>query len=117
VGAGPPPPTRIGLNGGGSRRALRHCTAEVRGTLLAGPNSVISHDSALALYDQSAALPTEVHVNVPRSASRRRSGMRQAGQIAPQQKTNMGTREASKRRGCLPSQGFGGTIDAMERAL
>ena len=44
--------------------------------LQTGPGSVISHDSALALYDLSDALPTEVHVTVPRSASRRRSGMR-----------------------------------------
>jgi predicted transcriptional regulator of viral defense system len=44
--------------------------------LATGPQSVISHDSALALYDLSDALPTEIHVTVPRTASRRRSGMR-----------------------------------------
>ncbi len=44
--------------------------------LQTGPGSVISNDSALALYDLSDALPNEVHVTVPRDASRRRSGMR-----------------------------------------
>ena len=44
--------------------------------LQTGPGSVISHDSALALYELSDALPVAVHVTVPRSASRRRSGMR-----------------------------------------
>jgi predicted transcriptional regulator of viral defense system len=44
--------------------------------LQTGPGSVISHDSALALYDLSDALPNEAHVTVPRTASRRRSGMR-----------------------------------------
>ncbi len=44
--------------------------------LQTGPRSVISHDSALALYELSDALPVAVHVTVPRSASRRRSGMR-----------------------------------------
>ena len=45
--------------------------------LRAGPDSVISHDSALALYELSDVLPSEVHVTVPRTASRRRAGMRQ----------------------------------------
>jgi predicted transcriptional regulator of viral defense system len=44
--------------------------------LQTGPNSVISHDSALALYDLSDALANEVHVTVPRTASRRRPGIR-----------------------------------------
>jgi predicted transcriptional regulator of viral defense system len=44
--------------------------------LQTGPGSVISHDSALALYDLSDALPAEAHVTVPRTPSRRRSGMR-----------------------------------------
>jgi predicted transcriptional regulator of viral defense system len=44
--------------------------------LQTGPDSVISHDSALALYDLSDALAHEVHVTVPRTASRRRPGMR-----------------------------------------
>ena len=44
--------------------------------LRSGPNSVISHESALAVYELSDVLPGEVHVIVPRTASRRRRGMR-----------------------------------------
>lgn len=56
--------------------------------LQTGPGSVISHDSALALYDLSDALPTEAHVTVPRTASRRRSGMRLHTQrLAPSEVT------------------------------
>jgi len=44
--------------------------------LRCGPKSAISHDSALALYDLSDVLPGEVHVTVPRTASRRRNGIR-----------------------------------------
>jgi len=45
--------------------------------LRCGPNAVISHDSALALYDLSDMVPGEIHVTVPRTASRRRKGLRQ----------------------------------------
>lgn len=41
-----------------------------------GPHSVISHDSALSLYDLSDALPAALHITVPRNASRRRHGLR-----------------------------------------
>ena len=44
--------------------------------LQAGPAAVISHDSALALYELSDLLPGEIHVTVPRTASRRRRGLR-----------------------------------------
>jgi predicted transcriptional regulator of viral defense system len=44
--------------------------------LKCGPKSAISHESALALYDLSDVLPGEVHVTVPRTASRRRKGIR-----------------------------------------
>ncbi|MHB8500888.1 MAG: type IV toxin-antitoxin system AbiEi family antitoxin domain-containing protein [Candidatus Acidiferrales bacterium] len=44
--------------------------------LKCGPKSAISHESALALYDMSDVLPAEVHVTVPRTASRRRTGIR-----------------------------------------
>ena len=44
--------------------------------LKGGPKSAISHESALALYDLSDVLPGEVHVTVPRTASRRRKGIR-----------------------------------------
>ena len=40
--------------------------------LQAGPYSVISHDSALALYDLSDRLPDRIHITVPRTSSRRR---------------------------------------------
>ena len=43
--------------------------------LKCGPKSAISHESALALYDLSDVLPREVHVTVPRTASRRRKGI------------------------------------------
>jgi len=44
--------------------------------LQAGPKAVISHDSALALYDLSDLLPDQIHVTVPRTTSRRRPGLR-----------------------------------------
>jgi len=44
--------------------------------LRTGPDSAISHESALAVYELSDALPSEVHVIVPRTASRRRKGIR-----------------------------------------
>jgi len=44
--------------------------------LKCGPKSAISHESALALYDLSDVLPGKVHVTVPRTASRRRKGIR-----------------------------------------
>jgi predicted transcriptional regulator of viral defense system len=44
--------------------------------LRCGPRSVISHDSALAVYNLSDLIPGEVHVTVPRSSSRRRPGIR-----------------------------------------
>lgn len=56
--------------------------------LAAGPRSVISHDSALALYDLSDALPAEIHLTVPRTASRRRRGVRlHTGRITTQEIT------------------------------
>lgn len=41
-----------------------------------GPKSVISHDSALALYGLSDALPTQIHITAPRGVSLRRNGIR-----------------------------------------
>jgi predicted transcriptional regulator of viral defense system len=43
--------------------------------LRTGPDSVISHDSALVLYDLSDVMPSEIHIIVPRTASRRRPGI------------------------------------------
>jgi predicted transcriptional regulator of viral defense system len=54
-----------------------------------GPHSVISHDSALALYDLSDNLPARIHVTVPRTASRRRHGLRlHTNKIGPADLTN-----------------------------
>ena len=44
--------------------------------LRTGPESVISHESALAVYELSDMLPAEVNIIVPRTASRRREGIR-----------------------------------------
>lgn len=45
--------------------------------LRAGPEAAISHESALAVYELSDVLPSNVHVTVPRTASRRRKNIRQ----------------------------------------
>jgi predicted transcriptional regulator of viral defense system len=42
--------------------------------LRAGVNSVISHESALSVYELSEYLPSEIHVILPRTTSRRRKG-------------------------------------------
>jgi predicted transcriptional regulator of viral defense system len=44
--------------------------------LSVGQNAVISHESALALYELSDALPTQVHLTIPPKASRRHPGLR-----------------------------------------
>jgi predicted transcriptional regulator of viral defense system len=44
--------------------------------LEAGPTAVISHESALALYELSDALPSEVHLIIPPKASRRHPSLR-----------------------------------------
>jgi predicted transcriptional regulator of viral defense system len=44
--------------------------------LRTGPNSVISHESALAVYQLTDVLPGEIHVIIPRTASRRHGGIR-----------------------------------------
>jgi predicted transcriptional regulator of viral defense system len=57
-------------------------------SLQAGPEAVISHDSALALYDLSDRLPDQVHVTIPRTASRRRSGLKlHTNQLEPEDVT------------------------------
>lgn len=43
--------------------------------LRTGNHSVISHDSALAVYELSDILPSEIHVIIPRTGSRRRVGL------------------------------------------
>lgn len=54
-----------------------------------GPDSVISHDSALALYELSDVLPAAIHVTVPSTASRRHPGLRlHTNQISAQEITH-----------------------------
>lgn len=43
--------------------------------LATGPHSVISHESALAVYELSDILPTKTHIIIPRNGSRRRKGI------------------------------------------
>ena len=45
--------------------------------LRTGQRAVISHESALSVYDLTDVLPSETHVIVPETASRRRKGIRQ----------------------------------------
>lgn len=45
--------------------------------LRCGPRAAISHESALAVYDLSDVMSGEIHLTVPRTASRRREGIRQ----------------------------------------
>ena len=44
-------------------------------SLKTGPSSVISHESALAVFELSDILPTAVHVIIPKTGSRRRKGV------------------------------------------
>jgi predicted transcriptional regulator of viral defense system len=44
--------------------------------LKAGDHAVLSHASALSVYGLSDALPGEIHVTIPRTASRRRPGIK-----------------------------------------
>jgi predicted transcriptional regulator of viral defense system len=44
--------------------------------LRVGPDAVISHESALYLYGLSDVLPSDIHVIMPRTGSRRRTGIR-----------------------------------------
>jgi len=44
--------------------------------LRVGPHAVISHESALAVYQLTDVLPGEIHLIVPRTASRRHPGLR-----------------------------------------
>jgi len=44
--------------------------------LAVGERAVVSHESALLLYGLTDLLPAEIHLTVPRTASRRRAGVR-----------------------------------------
>jgi predicted transcriptional regulator of viral defense system len=57
--------------------------------LRCGPHAVISHDSALELYELSDAMPIDIHVTVPRGSSLRRSGIRlHTGKLRPDEVTS-----------------------------
>jgi predicted transcriptional regulator of viral defense system len=43
--------------------------------LKAGEKAVISHESALVVYDLSDVMPGIIHVTIPRTSSRRRNGL------------------------------------------
>lgn len=59
--------------------------------LVTGPNSAISHESALAFYELSDVLPGEIHIIVPRTASRRRKNIRlHTNQLAQDEVTKRG---------------------------
>jgi len=56
--------------------------------LRTGRKAVISHESALSVYELTDVLPSETHVIVPRTASRRRKGIRQhTNQLSPDEIT------------------------------
>ncbi len=44
-------------------------------TLLAGPDSVASHETALSVYDVGGAMPTAVHITTPHRFRSRRAGL------------------------------------------
>ena len=57
--------------------------------LRTGRSAVISHESALAVYELTDLLPGDIHVIVPRTASRRRQGIRQhTNQLSPDEITS-----------------------------
>jgi predicted transcriptional regulator of viral defense system len=54
-----------------------------------GTNSVISHESALLVYNLSDALPGEIHLIVPRTTSHRHKGIRlHTNQLKPDEITS-----------------------------
>ncbi len=56
--------------------------------LAAGEKAVLSHESALLLYGLTDLLPAEIHLTVPRTASRRLPGVRfHTARLAPEEIT------------------------------
>lgn len=56
--------------------------------LEAGSQAVISHDSALALYGLADSSPGEIHITIPRTASRRHPKLKlHTGRLAPEEVT------------------------------
>ena len=77
--------------------------------LRCGPKAVVSHESALSVYNLSDVLPGEIHVTVPRSASRRRKGIRQ-------HTNRLQARDITKREG-LPVTTVPRTIADVSKAM
>lgn len=58
-------------------------------TLETGSRGVLSHETALALYELSDNIPSQIHITVPRSASRRHPGLRlHTKSLAPHEVTH-----------------------------
>ncbi len=82
--------------------------------LQTGPGSVISHDSALALYDLSDALAHEVHVTVPRTASRRRPGLRlHTGRLASAEVTRRNGMAVTSPARTIADMAFAGLAEEL----
>ena len=82
--------------------------------LAAGPDAVISHDSALALYELSDALPARIHITVPRSASRRRPGYRlHTSRITPAEITHYGGLKVTTVARTIADIAFDGLADDL----
>ena len=58
-----------------NRFPMHRCGEAIAATLWAGPGSVVSHDSALAVYGLGPAMSTVVHVSVPRRFRGTRPGV------------------------------------------
>jgi predicted transcriptional regulator of viral defense system len=76
--------------------------------LRCGPEALVSHESALAVYGLSDVMPDEIHITVPRTASRRRGGIRL-------HTNRVSRREVMKREG-LPVTSVPRTIADVARA-
>ena len=56
--------------------------------LKCGPQAVISHDTALAVYQLSDVMPGTIHITIPKNRSRRQKGIKyHTSRIAPQETT------------------------------
>jgi predicted transcriptional regulator of viral defense system len=76
--------------------------------LQAGPEAVVSHESALALLDLSDVMPSEMHFTLPRTSSRRRPDIRMH--------TSALAREDVAMREGLPVTSVARTIEDVARA-
>ena len=82
--------------------------------LAVGPDAVISHDSALAVYELSDALPTQIHLTVPRTSSRRRLSYRlHTNRIAPAEITHYGGLPITTVARTLADVAFDGLADDL----